>query len=128
MVLPASEPVASTNQYPITAFYTTAQTTIKRQTLPAKMAKQLPNYPIPVFIIPCVAVHASLQGHGLGKAALINALESFYHASKNGISGIGVVIDPVDEKADAIYRNFGFDSLTENRLFMGMKTVEKLFD
>ena len=38
------------------------------------------------------------------------------------------MIDPVDEKADAIYRKFGFETLTEKRLFIGMQTVEKLFD
>lgn len=128
MVLPATEPVASTSLYPITAFYTTSQTTIDRQTLPARVAKTLPNYPVPVFIIPCVAVDKNLQGQGIGKAALISAFKSFDQAGKKGISGIGVVIDPVDEKADAIYRKFGFETLTEKRLFIGMQTVEKLFD
>ncbi len=128
MVLPATKPAASTNLHPIQAFYTTTQTTIERKTLSAAVAKALPNYPIPVFIIPCLAVDKKLQGQGIGKAALILALEEFYHASTNGISGIGVVIDPIDKKADAIYRKFGFETLTANRLFLGMGTVEELFN
>ena len=128
MVLPTTEPVASTDLYPIAAFYTTTQTTIERQTLTAKLAKSLPNYPIPVFIIPCLAVDKALQGQGLGKHALIVALEELYRASKSGISGIGVVIDPLDERAEAIYRNFGFETLTGKRLFLGIETVTKLFE
>jgi hypothetical protein len=128
MVLPATEAAASTNLYPIAAFYTTTQTTIERQTLTAKLAKSLPSYPVPVFIIPCLAVDQTLQGQGLGSDALTVALRELYHASKGGISGIGVAIDPLDDRADAIYRNFGFETLTENRLFLGMKTVEKIIE
>jgi len=128
MVLPAIELATPTNLHPIAAFYTTSQTTIERQTLTAKLAKSLPNYPVPVFIIPCLAVEKTLQGKGLGSDALTVALREFYHASKSGISSIGVVIDPIDERADAIYRNFGFETLTENRLFLSMKTVEKVIE
>jgi len=128
MVLPAIEPAVLTNLYPIAAFYTTTQTTIERQTLTAKVAKLLPNYPVPVFIIPCIAVDKKLQGQGLGSDALTIALKELYLASKSGISGIGVVIDPLDERADAIYRNFGFETLTEKRLFLGMKTVAQIIE
>ena len=128
MVLPAREPVAPANLYPIAAFYTTTQTTIERQSVTAKLAKSLPNYPVPVFTIPCLAVDKELQGRGLGSDTLTVALTELYHASKNGISGIGVVIDPLDERADAIYRNFGFETLTEKRLFLGMKTVGKIVE
>lgn len=128
MVLPATEPAASTGLHPIAAFYTTTQTTIERQTLTTKLAKSLPNYPVPVFIIPCLAVDKTLQGQGLGSDALTVALQELYRASKSGISSIGVVIDPLDERADAIYRNFGFETLTEKRLFLGMKTVEQIIE
>ena len=127
MVLPATEPAATTGLYPIQAFYTTTTTTIERKTIPARLAKRLPDYPIPVFIIPCLAVDKKLHGQGIGKGALLVALEEFYHASSKGIPGVGVVIDPYDEKADAIYRKFGFETLTEKRLFLGIGTVKKLF-
>lgn len=128
MVLPTTEPAVSTGLHSIQAFYTNTHSTIERKTLSAAIAKKLPDYPIPVFIIPRLAVDEKLQGQGIGKAALILALREFYHASTNGVPGIGVVIDPIDEKADAIYRNFGFETLTEKRLFVGMNTVEKLFN
>ena len=127
-MLPATELVASTKLHPIAAFYTTTQTTIERKTLSANLAKSLPNYPVPVFIIPCLAVDESLQGNGLGADTLTVALKELYHASKSGISGIGVVIDPLDERAEAMYRKFGFETLTEKRLFLSMKTVEKVIE
>lgn len=77
MALPTSSPLPD-GRYPICAFYTIAPSTpstLCREILPAAMAKKLPHYPIPVFLVAQLAVHKEYQGRGLGKATLINSLE-----------------------------------------------------
>ncbi len=66
LVLPTFNPLPE-GRYPIRAFYTIAPSTLCRETLPAAMAKKLPHYPIPVFLIAQLAVHKEYQGRGLGK-------------------------------------------------------------
>ena len=66
MVLPAS--TALTNKkYPICAFYHIAPSAISRETLPQTMAKKLPRYPMPVFLLAQLVVHQEFHGSGLGK-------------------------------------------------------------
>jgi hypothetical protein len=48
MVLPSKIPLLN-KKYAIFSFYSVAQSSISRETLPVNMAKKLPHYPIPVF-------------------------------------------------------------------------------
>lgn len=125
MVLPAV-PATPSSLAPIKAFYTIAPSTIERETLPRNQAKKLPSYPIPVFLIPCLAVASSHQGDGLGKITTIKALERLNQVN---ISAYAVVIEPLDDRAENIYRKFGFEPLKSdlNRLYLPMGTVRKLF-
>jgi len=43
--------------------------------LPETLAKKLPLYPVPVFLLAHFAVHTEFHGHGLRKVTLIKALE-----------------------------------------------------
>lgn len=74
MILPASVPLPD-GKYPICTFYTMAPSSIRRETLPTKRMKNLPRYPVPVFLLAQLAVHSEYHGQGLGKITLIKALE-----------------------------------------------------
>ncbi len=50
MLLPAFAPLPD-GKYSIYAFYTIAPSSIKRNTLPKALAKKLPHYPVPVFLL-----------------------------------------------------------------------------
>jgi hypothetical protein len=59
---------------------------------------------------------------------LIDALKRYYELSKE-LETFAVVVDPIDEKAEAVYRNFDFISLPDSRkMFLPMKTLYMLFE
>lgn len=130
LVLPATHPLPD-GKLPICAFYTIAPSAIRRETLPAAMAKRLPHYPVPVFLIAQLAVHEAHQGQGLGKIALIKALEYLYEINAH-MRAYAIVVDCLNDKAYAFYTRYGFEPLCQHngrsRLFLPMKTVAQLFD
>ncbi len=78
MVLPAFLSLPN-GKVPICAFYSIAPSLIKREDLLEEVAKKLPRYPIPVFLLAQLAVHKEFKGLGLGKVAFVNALEYFHN-------------------------------------------------
>ena len=43
------------------------------------------------------------------------------------VMSFGVVVDAIGDNVVPFYKKFGFVSLSENRLFLAMKTIEKNF-
>jgi len=122
--------LAEDNTADFCAYYTLSYTEIKRQSLPQSAAKKLPHYPIPVILITQLAVHHQAHGQGLGKVALIRALQ---HAIEIGehLPSYAVVVDALDEQVQGFYEQYGFEEIdTHNhrkRLFLPMKTIAQLF-
>ena len=77
MVLPATS-ILGNGKFPIWSFYSIAPGSIKKDSLPRAIAKKLPHYPIPVFILGQLAVNSTFQKQGLGKITLIKALEQLW--------------------------------------------------
>lgn len=125
MVLPAKD-----NEADICAYYTLSHTEIERMSLPEKLAKKLPHYPIPVMLIAQLAVHKAAQGYGLGKVSLIRALQHAYEVNLH-LPSYAVVVDAIDVAVQGFYEQYGFQVLdTDNhsaRLFLPMKTAAQLF-
>lgn len=115
----------------ICAFYAITPGTIAPSTLPKKLAKALPRYPVPVFLIAQLAVHRDAQGQGLGKITLIKALEHLWNISRH-MPAYAVVVDCLNNELEAFYRQFGFTFLCKTegktRLFLPMKSVAQLFE
>lgn len=66
MVLPSSSPLPN-GKLPICAFYTVTPSSIERNTLPQQLAKKLPHYPVPVFLLAQIAVHSEYCQQGTVK-------------------------------------------------------------
>lgn len=130
MVLPSTAPLLN-QKYPICAFYSVAPSSICRETLPASLAKKLPHYPVPVFLLAQLAVHKEFHGSGLGKVSLIKALEYLWGVNAH-MRAYAIVVDCLTDSAQSFYQKFGFQVLCEQngrvRMFLPMKTVGQLFN
>ncbi len=118
------------DKYLICAFYTIAPSSIKRKSLPAKLAKKLPCYPVPVFLIAQLAVNIEYQGKGLGKITLIKSLEHLWKINSQ-MSAYAVIVDCLNDKVESFYKKYGFKTLcdydSKSRMYIPMKIIEKLF-
>ena len=129
MVLPASNPLPN-KKTPICAFYSIAPSSISRESLPESIAKKLPKYPVPVFLLAQLAVHCEFHGQGLGKICLIRALEYLWSINAH-MRAYAIIVDSLTESAERFYAKYGFEVLCQHngrtRMFIPMKTVEQLF-
>jgi len=129
MVLPASTS-GPNGKYPICAFYIIAPSSIRRKTLPEKLAKKLPYYPVPVFLIGQIVVHQEYQGQGLGKISLIKALEYLWEINQL-MSAYAVIVDCLNNDAEQFYSKYGFEKLFDadnsKRMYLPMNTIAELF-
>ena len=129
MVLASDVPMID-KKYPICSFYSVAPSAICRETLPAHLAKKLPRYPVPVFLLAQLAVHKTFHGSGLGKISLIKALEYLWEVNHH-MRAYAIVVDCLTESAQTFYAKYGFEVLCIHngriRMFLPMKTVEQLF-
>lgn len=129
MVLPDNS-VFVENKNPVCAFYTIAPSSIKRGSLPQNLAKKLPCYPIPVFLIAQLAIDVKYQGKGFGKITLIKALEYLWKVHSQ-MTAFAIIVDCLNKELSEFYKKYGFEVLCEHnnklRMFMPMKIVENLF-
>ncbi len=128
-VLQATTPL-SNNKYPVCSYFTVAPSSIKKTSLPAKQAKKLPHYPVPVFLLAQLAVHKDCQGQKLGKITLIKALEFLWEINSQ-MCAFAIVVDCLNENVEQFYAKYGFQLLCsqngKTRMFIPMKTVAVLF-
>jgi GNAT superfamily N-acetyltransferase len=128
-LLPAYVPLPD-GKYPICAFYTIAPCSIRRETLPKKLMKKLPRYPVPVFLLAQLAVHSEYHDQGLGKITLIKALEYLWEINSH-MRAFAVIVDCLNETAENFYSKYDFEILcchnNRVRMFMPMKILGQLF-
>ncbi|HEV3257398.1 MAG TPA: GNAT family N-acetyltransferase [Gemmataceae bacterium] len=109
-------------------YYTLASGAVSFQHLPAKAAKKLPRHPVPVALLARLAVDQAVQGSGLGKFLLTDALMRCLDLSRQlGIHAVEV--DAIDKQAKDFYQRFSFVPLEDNELhlYLPMATVEEAF-
>lgn len=112
----------------VAGFYTLSSLSIASADLPEGLAKRLPSrLPIPVTLLGRMGIHRDLKGRGLGTDLLMDAMHRVFTATQT-IASWAVVVD-AKEGAAEFYRKHEFIPMTTNpnRLFLPMKTIEKLF-
>ena len=113
----------------VLGYYTLSAFSVHLGELPANMTRRLPRYPdVPATLLGRLAVGQAYRGRGLGEFLLMDALHrSLKQTGK--IASFAVVVDTVNEDARTFYLQFGFLPFPDraDRLFLPMKTIEKLF-
>ncbi|NVZ10769.1 GNAT family N-acetyltransferase [Allochromatium humboldtianum] len=91
-------------------FYTLSAAGIAAETLPEKLRKKLPRYPVPVALLGRLAVGRRFHGQGLGSILLADACKRVAAASET-LAVAAIVVDAKSPKAAAFYQHFGFIEL-----------------
>ena len=101
---------------------------VEHSAVPPRIKKGLGKYPIPVILIARLAVDVSMQGKGLGKGLLKDALLRILTITKN-LGVRAVLVHAKDEKAKNFYSQFGFESspIDEYHLYLLIKDIQTNF-
>ena len=105
----------------ILAYYTLSTLSIE---LPPPLARKLPRHPIPAALIGRLAVSQQVQGYGVGRMLVADAIKRILGVS-NEIAIYAVVVDALNEGARRFYQQFGFVPLNVpgRRLFLPLKSL-----
>ncbi len=108
----------------VLGFYTLSALAVDVSALPERQARKLPRHPVPAALIGRLAVDRSVQGQGLGRLLLADALQRTLGASDQ-IAIHAVVVDAKNEAARRFYQANGFLALPEQpmRLFLPLSSV-----
>jgi GNAT superfamily N-acetyltransferase len=101
------------------AYFSLAPDKLQRADLPRAIGRGDPDE-VPAVLIGKLALHHALQGRGLGRQLLVDALSRAVSAVEI-VSGRCIVVDAIDENAAAFYRRYGFTPLpapSASRLIM----------
>lgn len=90
----------------VVAYYCLAAGAVQHADAPAKIRRNMPD-PIPVMLMGRFAVDVSVQGRGLGRALLKDAILRTLNAAE--IAGLrALLVHALDERAAAFYKHNGF--------------------
>jgi ribosomal protein S18 acetylase RimI-like enzyme len=108
----------------VRGYYSISMGQINLSALPEELTKSLPIHPVPVGRIARLAVDKSMQGQGLGKELLVNALRRIRDASES-IGAYAVVVDAKDNSAKRFYEKFEFIAFVNDplSLFLPIKSI-----
>jgi GNAT superfamily N-acetyltransferase len=94
----------------VVGFYSLTAGGVQVKNLPKKLARGLPNFDIGMVLLGRLALSRKLQGQGLGRDLLVDAV---LHAAAAGESAAArfIAVDLIDESARSFYAAFGFQDI-----------------
>lgn len=111
----------------IAGFFTLATGQVDFRDLPTEVAKKLPKRILPVAVLAWLGVAQRIQGQGLGRLLLAQALRDCHDAGQT-FAFIAVLLDCIDDAAKAFYQQYDFVELPGHpyRLFLSAEQLEAL--
>ncbi len=108
----------------VLGYYTLAGGQFERDSLPAKAAKKLPKYPVPVVVLGRLAVDRSVQGTKLGEMLLKDALHRALAVSDQ-VGCFAVCVRALNAKAAEFYGRYGFVPFVSDplQLYLPLATI-----
>jgi len=116
------------NENVVKGYYTLSANSIKREEFPEALTKKLPPsyHDLPTILLGRLAIDHTLQGRGYGEILLMDALTRSVKISES-LGAIAVIVDPIDEKAQAFYAKYGFILLpTSGKMVIPIQTIKEL--
>lgn len=121
----------------VLGYYAINSHAVEADELPHHLARSAPRHgSVPAAYLSMVGVDQSLQGHGLGRALVVDAARRIESASHSiGIEAI--VLDVIDDGGDEVYgrrkrfyERLGFASFPSrpSRMFIALSTVRKALE
>jgi GNAT superfamily N-acetyltransferase len=112
----------------VTGFYTLSSASISIEEAPDEIKNKLPKAykHLPAILLGRLAVDQKLQGTGIGKLLLMDAMKRCFELTAI-LGSWALIVDPIDEHARSFYNKYGFVLLSTGRMFLPMKTIESLF-
>ncbi|MGK5081866.1 GNAT family N-acetyltransferase [Bdellovibrionota bacterium FG-1] len=113
----------------VAGFYTLSMAQLRHDSIPEKLSRKFPKYPIPAALIARLAVDIKAQGKGLGETLLLHGLQRITQLAKTEIGCALILVDAKNERAEAFYKKYGFISRLDqpSSLYLPMNTIETLF-
>jgi GNAT superfamily N-acetyltransferase len=111
----------------VLGYYSLAVAAIEHATAPVRVSRGLARHPVPVMLLARLAIDKTVQGSGLGKALLKDALLRTVQAAD--IAGIrAMVVHAKDDEARAWYERSEFEPSPTDpyHLFLLMKDIKAL--
>ena len=108
------------DRHGVVGFYSLSSFTLAIADLPPEYEKRLPRYgAIPAALIGRLARDERVRGEGVGDLLLADAVRRVIGASRS-LAVFAIVVEAMDERAAAFYRDFGFEPFPSRplRLFM----------
>ncbi len=91
----------------VIGYHTLAVGQVSREESPERLIKGLARHPVPIMLLPRLAVDRRWQGQGVGRALLRDAMRRTLQAAD--IAGIrAFAVHAKDEEARTFYRKFDF--------------------
>lgn len=99
----------------VVGFYSLTAGGVNVANLPKKLAMGLPRFDIGMVLLGRLAISSKVQGQGLGRDLMVDAL---LHASVAGDNAAArfISVDPIDESARGFYAAFGFQDIGGDEL------------
>lgn len=114
----------------VVGYYALTAGAVEHASAPARIAKGMPGYPLPVVILARLGVDRAEQGRGLGRALLLDALLRVASAA-DAIAARALLIHCEDEDARSFYQRIGeFEQSPSDplHLFLLMSDLRKSLD
>ncbi|WP_299285947.1 GNAT family N-acetyltransferase [uncultured Mucilaginibacter sp.] len=122
---------AMTEGTTIIGYYTLSNAGINREMIPEDLRKKMPaSYTdLPATsLLGRLAINEKYRGKGLGELLLLDALKRNNQVSQAQIGSMAIIVDPLDENAEAFYKKYDFISLPDSKkMFLPMQSISSLF-
>jgi predicted GNAT family N-acyltransferase len=113
----------------VIGYYTLSSTSVSRELVPEDVQKKMPPsyHDLPATLLGRLAVDQNYKGQRLGEYLLMDALKVALDASEKHIGSMALIVDPLDEDAEAFYAKYDFIKLDSGKMFLPMQTIGALF-